>query len=215
MSTIFSFTWALCSNTLHSFLTLHFSLALLSPCPFWHHDSVILSLFTANKIPKASKGGKQQHQTQSCVCIYCICWALPSPRALQLSVPPLYFKNHFGAAVLSFSGDLDWNKWAADGKLAGGRTGGVAVTGMIDWGTVGGSREEKGVSRKVPDGFVSHIIDWITCWAYRDNQFSLWAGESRDFTRELAEFNHLVLRSEASFKQYLHLLLCSPSERQQ
>lgn len=57
--------------------------------------------------------------------------------------------------------------------LAGGQTGGVALTAVIDWGTVGGSRGEKGVSRKVPDGFVSHIIDWPPCWAYRDNQFSL------------------------------------------
>lgn len=171
-------------------------------CPF-------LLQIRYQKLPKEANSSTKHSR----VCIYCICRALPSPRALQLSVPPLYFKNHFGAAVLSFSGDLDWNKWAADGKLAGGHTGGVAVTGMIDWGTVGGSREEKGVSRKVPDGFVSHIIDWITRWAYRDNQFSLWAGESRAFTRELAEFNHLVLQSEASFKQYLHL--CSPSERQQ
>lgn len=37
----------------------------------------------------------------------------------------------------------------------------MAVTGVIDWETVGVSREEKGVSRKVPDGFVSHIIDWL------------------------------------------------------
>lgn len=43
--------------------------------------------------------------------------------------------------------------------------------GVIDWGRVGGSREEKGVSRKERDGFVSHIIDWSPCWAYCGDQF--------------------------------------------
>lgn len=43
--------------------------------------------------------------------------------------------------------------------------------GEIDWGRVGGSREEKGVSRKERDGFVSHIIDWPPRWAYCGDQF--------------------------------------------
>lgn len=46
-----------CALTLCALSLLHFSLVLLSPRPFLHHDGVILSLFTANKIPNALKGG--------------------------------------------------------------------------------------------------------------------------------------------------------------
>lgn len=62
-------------------------------------------------------------------------------------------------------------------KLAGGHTG--RVTGVIDSGTLGGSREEKGVSRKVHDGSVSHVIDWPPCCACRGDHFSLRSGETR------------------------------------
>lgn len=124
-------------------------------------------------------------------------WLIP----LQLSVPPQHSKIHLGAVILSFSGDLDWNKWAADGKLAGGHIGGLAVMGVIDWGRVGGSREEKGVSRKERDGFVSHIIDWSPCWAYCGDPFPVWAGET--FTGELVQFSLSSQQlSEASFQLY-------------
>lgn len=53
-------------------------------------------------------------------------------------------------------------------------------------GRVGGSREEKGVSRKEHDGFVSHIIDWPPRWAYCGDQFPVSARET--FTGELVEW---------------------------
>lgn len=44
--------------------------------------------------------------------------------------PPL--QKLLDASALSFKGDLDWNKGAADGKRAGHHTGGVAVMGVME-----------------------------------------------------------------------------------
>lgn len=119
LSTVFSH----CALVWHCYLpALSDTMTVLS-CPF-------LLQIRYQKPPKEANSSTKHSRA----CIYYICRAPPSPRTLQLRGPPLHFKTHFGAAVLSFSRDLDWIRSAADGKLAGGHTGGGAVTGVIDWG---------------------------------------------------------------------------------
>lgn len=46
----------------------------------------------------------------------------------------------------------------------------------------GGKRSQQGDRN---DEFMSHLIDWQPYCAYCGNRFSLWAGETREFTRGL------------------------------